>query len=55
MAGFLTEHLAVLTDDQLWFLADFSRASREVALRAAVEIRAAGDHHAVRRSRPAAE
>jgi DNA-binding PadR family transcriptional regulator len=55
MSAFLAERIAALADDELRFLAEFSRASREVALSAAVELRTAGNRHGTRRPRPAAE
>jgi DNA-binding MarR family transcriptional regulator len=54
MSGFLAERIATLPDRELHFLAEFSRTSREVALRAAVELRAGGRRHGARPRRPAA-
>jgi DNA-binding MarR family transcriptional regulator len=55
MTGFLGEHIAALPDDRLRFLVEFSRVSREVAERAAAELRAGGSRHPTRGGRPAAE
>ena len=52
MTRFFVEHIAALPDEQLRFLGEFSRTSREVALRAAVELRSGGNPHGTRRRGP---
>lgn len=53
MAGYLTEHIAAFTDEQLRLIIDFARSSRELALREAARLRRDGKPHSTRKPRPA--
>jgi DNA-binding MarR family transcriptional regulator len=51
MSGYLAEQMRQCTDDELSFLANFVRASREVASRETFRLRREGKPHATRRPR----
>jgi hypothetical protein len=53
MAGYLTEHIATFTDEQLRLVTDFARSSAEIALREAGRLRRDGKPHSTRKPRSA--